>query len=472
MGNFLPPVRVLYGEVEGIRVDIFHVYAPAFRRVGLSLLQFDELGEVGVVEWVGLPHVAARVKLVEPDLPRLPPLLEEEHHRLHPRANKRAAGAVEHGVEVALFQQLLAQADRGVVRVGEEGILDNNPRSATSLENFDEVLQEEESGFAGADREVLLYLLPLLAAEGWVGEDDVEAILLLHVGQVLGERVGVDDVWSLDAVQDHIHDRDHVGEGLLFLPVEGSCLQGAILCGSPPQILFPQVLEAFAEEASRADGGVADRLAELRRGDGNDGANQGTRGVILTPVPPGVPHVLDLCFVEVGEFVLFRLGLESEFVDVVDSLPQVVATLDAVLDLAEDFADFVLDGVRAAGLLLETLQVGKELAVYEGNQVISGLGGVVVDHPETILRRGPRFPAVGFVQDVGILFPFEGGYSRLVLFESVEIFQEEEPGGLLGVIKFAGATSIFPENVVDVLECLFKHVCIFLIESQRPSYAP
>jgi hypothetical protein len=40
--------------------------------------------------------------------------------------------------------------------------------------------------------------------------------------------------------------------------------------------------------------------------------------------------------------VLLGLGLEAEFVDVVDDLAQVVAALDAVLYLAEDFADLVL----------------------------------------------------------------------------------------------------------------------------------
>jgi uncharacterized protein with PhoU and TrkA domain len=67
----------------------------------------------------------------------------------------------------------------------------------------------------------------------------------------------------------------------------------------------------------------------------------------------------------VGQFVLFRLRAEAQFVDVVDDFAQVVAALDAVLDLAEDFADLVFDGVRPAGLLLEAVQIGKELAVDE-----------------------------------------------------------------------------------------------------------
>jgi len=33
--------------------------------------------------------------------------------------------------------------------------------------------------------------------------------------------IGVDDVWRLDPVEDHVHDADDVGEGLFFLAVEG-----------------------------------------------------------------------------------------------------------------------------------------------------------------------------------------------------------------------------------------------------------
>ena len=60
--------------------------------------------------------------------------------------------------------------------------------------------------------------------------------------------------------------------------------------------------------------------------------------------------------------MLFGLRTEPQFVDVVDDLAEVVAALNLVLDLAEDLTDLVLDGVRPAGLLLEAVQVGEELA--------------------------------------------------------------------------------------------------------------
>ena len=63
--DFLAAVRVLHGEVEGRLVDALGVHAPGLGRVGEGLLQFHELGEVVVVERVGLAEVAAGVELVD-----------------------------------------------------------------------------------------------------------------------------------------------------------------------------------------------------------------------------------------------------------------------------------------------------------------------------------------------------------------------------------------------------------------------
>lgn len=161
--------------------------------------------------------------------------------------------------------------------------------------------------------------------------------------------------------------------------------------------------------------------------------------------------------------MLLGLGGKAEFVDVVDDLAQVVAALDAVLDLAEDFADLVFDGVGAGGLLLKTVQVGEELAVDELDEIVAGLGGIVVDLAVFALGRGPRFPAVGFVEDVGVFLAVQGGFGGFVVFQGVKVFQEEQPRSLLGVIEFAGAAGVFPEHVVDVFEGLFEHGFAFAL---------
>lgn len=64
--------------------------------------------------------------------------------------------------------------------------------------------------------------------------------------------------------------------------------------------------------------------------------------VVLAAVAPGVAHIADFGFVEVGELVLFGLRAEAQLVDVVDDFAEVVAGLNLVFDFAEDFADFVL----------------------------------------------------------------------------------------------------------------------------------
>ena len=56
-------IGVLHGQIKRLRINGRYVHAPAFGRVGLGLLKLDELAEVGVVERVGLAHVAAGVEL-------------------------------------------------------------------------------------------------------------------------------------------------------------------------------------------------------------------------------------------------------------------------------------------------------------------------------------------------------------------------------------------------------------------------
>ena len=222
-------------------------------------------------------------------------------------------------------------------------------------------------------------------------------------------------------------------------------------------LLRLQVIERFAQEARRTAGPVVDPLADLRLDDLHHGANQRARRVVLAAVAPGVAHPLDLGFVQVGQLVLFLLRTEPQFVDVVDDLAEVVAAGDLVLDLAEDLADLVLDGVRPAGLLLEAVQVGEQLLVDEVAQVVAGHRLVVVELAVLALGRGPDFPAILLFEDVGVFLPLQRRFVGSVLLQPVQVFQEQQPRGLLGVVQFGRAAGLFPEDVVDVLEGLLKH---------------
>ena len=117
MLHFLAAARVLHGEVESRRVNGFGVHRPALGRVGEGRLQLHELGQVIVVERVGLAEVATGVELIEPDFAGGCAFLEEQHHGLHARALEDAAREIKDGVEVAAFEQVLAQAHGGVVGI-------------------------------------------------------------------------------------------------------------------------------------------------------------------------------------------------------------------------------------------------------------------------------------------------------------------------------------------------------------------
>lgn len=123
------------------------------------------------------------------------------------------------------------------------------------------MLQKQERGLAGFDIEVLLDFRPFLAAEGRVGKDDVETVLFLNIVDILAQRIGVQDIGCLDAVQDHVHDRDDISEALLLLAVKGAALECVIVAGRFGERL--QIVIGFAQEPCRANRTVIYPVANL-----------------------------------------------------------------------------------------------------------------------------------------------------------------------------------------------------------------
>ena len=183
------------------------------------------------------------------------------------------------------------------------------------------------------------------------------------------------------------------------------------------------------------DRAIVDALAKAGSDHPDNGGDERARGAVFPAIPPGIAHVLDPGLVEVGQLVLFRLGGEAEFVDGVDDLPEIVAALDAVLYFAEDFPDLVFDGVRPRGLLLEPVEVGEEPGIDELDEVVAAERGVMVNFAGRILRRSPRGPMVGLVENVRVFPPLQRGLRGLVVLQSVEVIQEEQPRGLLRVVR-------------------------------------
>jgi hypothetical protein len=67
----------------------------------------------------------------------------------------------------------------------------------------------------------------------------------------------------------------------------------------------------------------------------------------------------------------------------------------------------------------------------------------VVDLAVPVVGCGSAFPSLRTDEDVGVRFALEGGLGPLVLLQIVEASEEEEPGGLLGVVELTGAVGFF-----------------------------
>ena len=68
------------------------------------------------------------------------------------------------------------------------------------------------------------------------------------------------------------------------------------------------------------------------------------------------------------------------------------------------------------------MEIGKELLVDEVEKVIAAERGVVVNLAVLALRRSPRFPAIGLVEDVGVALALQRGLGGLIVLESIEVF--------------------------------------------------
>ena len=88
-------------------------------------------------------------------------------------------------MEITRLEEVATECYRGVVRVGEECILDDDTGTPSCTKRLDEVLEKEESGLSCLDREVLLDLRADLSPEWRIGEDDIVTISLIDIVDIL-----------------------------------------------------------------------------------------------------------------------------------------------------------------------------------------------------------------------------------------------------------------------------------------------
>ena len=80
-----------------------------------------------------------------------------------------------------------------------------------------------------------------------------------------------------------------------------------------------------------------------------------------------------------GKLVLFLLRAEAQPVHQFERVAQRIAALELVFDLPENLPDFVFDGVGAGRALLEAFEVGEQLVIDVGDQVIAGQRGIMIE---------------------------------------------------------------------------------------------
>jgi hypothetical protein len=64
---------------------------------------------------------------------------------------------------------------------------------------------------------------------------------------------------------------------------------------------------------------------------------------------------------------------------------------------------------------------------------------------------------IGLIQHVAVFLALQRRLGALVSPKIVEVFQEQQPGGLLGVIELSGAAGFFPKNIINIFERLLEH---------------
>jgi hypothetical protein len=79
-----------------------------------------------------------------------------------------------------------------------------------------------------------------------------------------------------------------------------------------------------------------------------------------------------------------------------------------------------------------------------------------VPRPKKAVVQSKLSPSIRRVEDVGVFLAVQGRLGALVLLKLVEVFQEEQPGYLFGVIELSSAPGFFPKNIVNVFEGLLK----------------
>ncbi|MGB3710480.1 MAG: hypothetical protein WA985_02200 [Erythrobacter sp.] len=169
------------------------------------------------------------------------------------------------------------------------------------------------------------------------------------------------------------------------------------------------------------------------------------------------------------------LGLAAakiERIDHIDHIAQRIARTEAVGELGEYLPDLIFQRIGFAGIGLKRLEIGKQLAVDEIDQVLAGPGGVKVRLAILILWRGPAGPATFGIKDRLVFAPLQLSFIRSILLQIGKVFEEQEPAGLLGIVQLGSQPFIIAKGTVDIVEGVFEHGQLLAPAAQAAKYFP
>ena len=147
-----------------------------------------------------------------------------------------------------------------------------------------------------------------LAAEGWVGEDDVDPPVLADFGQPMAEGVAGVDARRIEAVQKQVQLGEQVGQGLGLLAEDAALLDRRPVGLGP--CLAHEVVEGLGQEPPGSTGRIEHGFAQSRVVHLHHEADHRSWRIELAGVAGRVAHLPEQGFVEPPERVDFLRNME------------------------------------------------------------------------------------------------------------------------------------------------------------------
>ena len=127
-------------------------------------------------------------------------------------------------------------------------------------------------------------------------------------------------------------------------------------------------------------------------------------------------------FVQVGKFVFVFAGAERKFINHVDNFPKVVTGFYFVVQLRENFTNFIFNAFGIFGMkVFEVCKVWEELIFNKFHKVGTREFQMMVICTTFAFGFCPGFPSESFIKDVFIFLAFQASFIFFVFFEGIQV---------------------------------------------------